>query len=158
MAGMNKDVIPQDFTLSLVLVDAMPVLFFLATSLLLGIKLQSIGFIIGAILCMWAGVTKVIWKLIVVLKKKNIWFLFVQMRKVMPIGLLIMIIFGIMNHSKFHLFSFPSIIFFGIGVLGMIGMIVFSKILDSSDVKANWIEQITNALAQAAFFIGFLLM
>lgn len=30
--------------------------------------------------------------------------------------------------------------------------------LDSSDARANWVEQLTNAAAQLCFFVGLLLM
>lgn len=54
--------------------------------------------------------------------------------------------------------SFPSVVFFTIGIIGMAAMSIFAKKLDGTDPKSNWIEQITNTIAQAAFFIGLLLM
>ena len=45
-----------------------------------------------------------------------------------------------------------------IGGAGIVLMTVFAMFLDSSDVRANWIEQLTNGLAQGAFFLGILLM
>ena len=54
--------------------------------------------------------------------------------------------------------SFPSVIFFAAGLLGMVLMTVFAFILDSADPRANWIEQLTNGVAQAAFFMGILLL
>ena len=49
-------------------------------------------------------------------------------------------------------------IFFAAGLLGMVLMTVFACILDSADPRANWIEQLTNGVAQAAFFMGILLL
>jgi len=40
----------------------------------------------------------------------------------------------------------------------MIMMIVFAVKLDRSNVKSNWIEQITNGIAQGCFFVGLLLV
>ena len=54
--------------------------------------------------------------------------------------------------------SFPSVIFFAIGVIGMVLMGVFAAKLDSADVRSNWIEQLTNTIAQAAIFVGILLL
>lgn len=162
---MTKDIVPEDFTISLALVDALPVLFFGGSMILLGMLLKSPLFIIGAALCFWAGAAKVLWKIIVVLKKKNIWWMFMQMRILMPIGFAMMILGVILNLKAINMsavfaaiVSLPSVIFFVIGVVGMVLMGVFAKKLDSSDVRSNWIEQATNGVAQGCFFIGILLI
>ena len=162
---MTKDTIPEDFTLPLALVDALPVLFFGGSIILIGLLFGSPLFLIGAALCFWAGAAKVLWKIIVVTKKKNIWWLFLQMRTVMPIGFVLMILAVILNRNAIDLsavfsaiVSLPSVIFFAVGVIGMVLMGVFAAKLDSSDVRSNWIEQLTNGVAQAAIFIGILLL
>lgn len=162
---MTKDVVPEGFTLSLALVDALPVLFFCASMMVIGRFFSGSLFLIGAVLCFLAGTAKVLWKVIVVLKKKNIWFLFLQMRILMPIGFGMMLISLILHRSEISIagmgaafMRLPSCFFFLIGLLGMVLMMVFAVKLDSSDVKANWIEQLTNGIAQAAFFIGLLLL
>lgn len=162
---MTRETIPEGFTLSLALVDALPVLFFCASMMVLGRLFSSPLFLVGAALCSLAGAAKVLWKVIVVLKKKNIWFLFLQMRILMPIGFALMLISLIVKRSEIRFArlgaaftSMPSMIFFIIGILGMVLMMVFAAKLDSSDVKANWIEQLTNGIAQTAFFIGLLLL
>ena len=133
--------------------------------ILIGLLFGSPLFLTGAVLCFWAGAAKVLWKIIVVKKKKNIWWLFLQMRIVMPLGFALMIFAVIMNRSAVNLpavfaaiVSLPSVIFFAIGVTGMVLMGVFAAKLDSADVRSNWIEQITNALAQAAVFTGILFL
>ena len=162
---MTKNTIPENFTLSLAFVDALPVLFFGGSTILIGLLFGSPLFLTGAVLCFWAGAAKVLWKIIVVKKKKNIWWLFLQMRIVMPLGFALMIFAVIMNRSAVNLpavfaaiVSLPSVIFFAIGVTGMVLMGVFAAKLDSADVRSNWIEQITNALAQAAVFTGILFL
>ena len=162
---MTKNTIPENFTLSLAFVDALPVLFFGGSTILIGLLFGSPLFLTGAVLCFWAGAAKVLWKIIVVKKKKNIWWLFLQMRIVMPLGFALMIFAVIMNRSTVNLpavfaaiVSLPSAIFFAIGVTGMVLMGVFAAKLDSADVRSNWIEQITNALAQAAVFTGILFL
>ena len=162
---MTKDTIPEDFTLSLAVVDAFPVLFFAGSMILIGLLFSSPLFMIGAALCFWAGAAKVIWKVIVVTRKKNVWWLFLQMRIVMPIGFALMLLAVILNLKAIDLsaviaavISAPSVFFFAAGLIGMILMGIFASKLDSSDLRSNWIEQITNALAQAAFFFGILLL
>ena len=161
---MTKDIVPEGFTLSLALVDALPVLFFGGSMILIGILFESALFLLGALLCLWAGAAKVIWKIIVVTRKKNVWWLFMQMRIVMPVGFALMLLSIIIGWSKIDgaavltaVVSFPSVIFFAVGILGMVLMGVFASKLDSSSVRSNWIEQLTNGLAQAAIFIGILL-
>lgn len=162
---MTKDTIPENFTLSLALVDALPVLFFGGSMILIGLLFGSPLFLIGAALCFWAGAAKVLWKIIVVTKKKNIWCMFLQMRIVMPLGFVLMILAVILNRNAIDLsavlaaaISLPSVLFFVVGVIGMVLMGVFAAKLDSADVRSNWIEQLTNAIAQAAIFVGILLL
>lgn len=162
---VTKDTVPDNFTLKLALVDAIPVIFFGASMVVISMLFSSSLFLIGALLCLFAGTCKVLWKIVVVIMKKNIWFLFVQMRITMPLGFLLMIISLVVNRNRIHLSSmaagftsFPSVIFFIIGIVGMVFMSVFAVKLDNADVKANWIEQITNGIAQIAFFIGLVML
>ena len=162
---MTKDTVPENFTLSLAFVDALPVLFFGGSMILIGLMFGSPLFLTGAALCFWAGAAKVLWKIIVVKKKKNVWWLFLQMRIVMPLGFALMILAVIVNRSAINLpavfaaiVSLPSVIFFAIGVTGMVLMGIFAAKLDSADARSNWIEQMTNALAQAAVFTGILFL
>ena len=160
---MNKDFVPEDITLNLAIVDTIPVVFFGLSMIIVGILFKSTLLLVGAFLCLLAGLAKVIWKIIVATKKKNIWFLFIQMRMIMPIGLVLMIIAGIMNRNNvdFQLLiskalSFPSLFFFIFGIFGMVCMAIFAFTLDNSKVKNNWIEQIINAIAQISIFMGLL--
>ncbi len=70
MSLMDKNIIPQDFNLSLVFTDAIPVVFFALSTFSIGIRLKNPLFTAGAALCFAAGFFKVLWKLIVVLYKK----------------------------------------------------------------------------------------
>ena len=54
--------------------------------------------------------------------------------------------------------TFPSVLFFAITVLGMVGMSVFAFKLDGTRLRSNWIEQITNAIAQGCFLLGVLFL
>jgi len=162
---MTKDTVPENFTLSLAIIDALPVLFFGGSIILVGLLFRNALFLLGAVLCLWAGAAKVLWKIIVVKRKKNIWWLFMQMRIVMPAGFLLMLISILSNLKAIKLsvilaaiISMPSVIFFAIGIVGMVLMGIFAAKLDSSDVRSNWIEQITNAFAQCSIFVGILLL
>lgn len=162
---MTKDIIPEGFSLGLALVDSLPVIFFAGSMFLIGQRFSSNFFMLGAVLCLIGGAGKVLWKVIVVLKRKNVWPLFVQMRFLMPIGFLLMICSLIANADRISFdgiikacTGFPTIVCFAAGIAGIVLMTVFAMFLDSSDVKANWIEQLTNGLAQGAFFLGILLM
>ena len=97
--------------------------------------------------------------------KKNVWWLFLQMRIVMPVGFALMLLAVALGRKSIQLsavlaavMSFPSVVFFALGVAGMVLMGVFAARLDSSDLRSNWIEQLTNTAAQAAIFVGILLL
>ena len=162
---MNKDIVPDNFTIGLVIVDMIPVLLFGGSGLIFGLLARNILISIGASICFLSGFLKVWWKLIVVIKKRNVWFLFKQMRIVMPIGFLILVIgiviasiAGKMGDVLRGCMQFPQVILFALGFVGMGLMGFFAKNLDSTDVKANWIEQITNSLAQLFIFMGLLML
>ena len=162
---MNKDIVPDDFTIGLVIVDMIPVLLFGSSGFIFGLLAKNILISIGASICFLSGFLKVWWKLIVVIKKRNVWFLFMQMRIVMPIGFLMFVIgiviasiIGNMVDVLRGCMQFPQVILFTLGFIGMGLMGYFAKNLDSTDVKSNWIEQITNSVAQLFIFIGLLML
>ena len=160
---MTKDTVPQDYILGLAIFDAVPVIFFGLASWLLWRMTGSTLLLIGGVICFAAGMLKVLWKFIVVLQKRNIWPLFVQMRIGMPAGFTLILIRFLITCFTKDLSSFWSgllrpvpILFVIIAVLGMVAMIRCSAKLDPVDPKANWIEQICNTVAQGAFFIAML--
>ena len=126
---MTKDTIPQDFSLGLALFDALPVILFGMGTWLLWKMTGNVIVLAGAVICFLSGMLKVLWKIIVVIRRKNVWPLFIQMRIGMPAGFVLLIL----------------------------GMILCSSKLGSSDVRANWIEQGCNTVAQGAFFMSMLL-
>ena len=162
----SKNIVPSDFTLSLALVDLFPVLFFGLGSIFFGLILKDITFIVGAVLCTLSGLIKVLWKFVVVLKKKNVWWMFLQMRIVMPISFILMLcglIISIVTSNNFYndvfklFINIPTLIFYSLGVIGIICMVIFCIKLDSSSSKDNWIEQFTNGISQLLIFIGTLI-
>lgn len=160
---VTKDTIPEGFTLKLAIVDAIPVLLFAVDMIVISHLFSSKLFLLGSLLMFYAGTCKVIWKIIVATKKKNVWFLFIQMRYVMPVGFILMIVGTLLNLNSFSILfnsiiQMPVIIFFVLGIIGMVLMLIFMFFLDGEKSKNNWIEQITNLAAQLSFFIGLLLI
>ena len=161
--NMSKDIVPEGFTLSLVLVDFIPVFLFAITITIFSLKTYiNYLVLIGGYICFFSGIIKVLWKLIVVLKKENVWWMFVQMRICMPIGLIILTIGFVIGWKYFsysiYNASFYFRIFFALWIIRMSLMSLFAMTLDSSDPKANWIEQITNCISQAFLCLGIIFM
>lgn len=166
-AKLTASDVPVDFTLSLVLVDALPVLLFGAACVALSVRISSALFLAGACICLASGAGKVIWKLIVVLAHRNVWPLYRQMHVLMPIGFVLMlvglvmaVVLGSVTPASVGaaLTAFPSSLFLLAWVLAMCAMGYFASHLDSSDPKANWVEQLTNAAGQAALLAAVLLL
>ena len=160
--GKRRDY--ENFPISLALFDAVPVILFSIAMIIIAVNYNNWIFIAGAALCTFAGLGKVIWKIIIAATKKDISILNRQMRFVMPIGFLCMIIGLITGMDKSgwvalctNVTAFPQIILFVVTFAGMLMMGVFAKKLDPTKTKSNWIEQITNAVAQGCFLIGVLL-
>lgn len=155
----------ENFTLSLALFDALPVLFFCIGMLLIAARFKNVLFIAGAILCTCAGCGKVLWKILVASTEKDIILLNRQLRVLMPVGFLLIIAGMITGRSNIHLteltqkiLTVPTCIFFAITVIGMICMTVFAFTLDGTKARSNWIEQITNAVAQGCLLAGIISM
>ncbi|MCQ2797767.1 MAG: hypothetical protein MJ241_04890 [Bacilli bacterium] len=158
---MTKDTIPEDFTIGLALVDALPVFFFGLACLFAFFLTKELMIILGGLIAFVSGLIKVIWKIIVAIKKKNIWWMYVQMRIALPIGMLLAIAgfvaWSIIAKEADILAKFAnpiSIVFYALTLIGMAAMVVCSIKLDSSDKKANWIEQICNSFAELCLFIA----
>lgn len=155
----------EGFTLALALVDALPVLFFSGSMLVIAAMFDSSLFIAGAVLCVIAGLGKVLWKVVLATAKKDVPVLSKQFRVTMPLGFVLMVISAVIGRSKISfsgilsaLVSVPSVFFFAAFILLMGAMSVMAKKLDQNDAKSNWKEQITNALAQGCFFAGLLIL
>ena len=161
---MKENEIPEGFTLRLAIVDAVPVLEFGVAMLVLATKFHSGLFAFGAICCFLAGSGKVIWKILLATKKKNILWLNKQFRYVMSTGFALMLIALIFNRKSLSfkaifaaVTGFPACIFFLVGIAGMCVMGVFGAKLDNSVVANNWKEQIVNLIAQGMILIGIIL-
>ncbi len=152
------------FTVSLAAADALPVLFFGVAAVILGLKLHSAVFFIGALVCLLAGAGKVLWKLLLALWGRDVPLLGAQLRVLMPAGFVLMIVgAAIADRSLVRALlhqavQMPAALFFLLGVIGLVGMILCARKFDRHDVRGNWIEQIINAFAQGCVMIGMLLL
>lgn len=160
---ITKDMVPEGFTLSLAIVDAIPVLLFAVAIIILGMKAGFSALImLGGALCFLGGAVKVLWKIIVATKQKNVYWMYKQMGPVMGVGFLILIIGCIVSRAELKaLFSNigpASIVFLAFWVFGMSLMGFFAAKLDSSKPSSNWIEQITNGVAELCLCIGLALL
>ena len=151
----------EGFTLSLALVDALPVIFFGASSVVVGLLFKSPLFVLGAVLSFLGGASKVMWKLILALKKQNIAILNCLFRYLMAGGFLVIILSLILGIGRISLPAVwaavtgaPQCVFFLLWLCGMLAMCVLSKTLDGSVAKNNWIEQCVNAFSQACLLTG----
>lgn len=151
----------ENFTLPLALFDAVPVVLFSASMLLIAQRFKSLLFAAGAVVCVVAGLGKVSWKIILAASKKDVSFLNKQMRFLMPCGFALLIagVVSGMNSEKWAAlksgaFSFPSVLFFAITAFSMVLMGVFAFKLDQTKARSNLIEQTTNTIAQGFFLLG----
>lgn len=155
----------EGFTLSLAVVDALPVLLFGGSSILIGTIFNSPLFLTGACVMFAGGFFKVMWKVLLAVKNKDVVIFNKQFRYTMTAGFVLILISLIVDRANLSLkgifsgvTSFPACIFFILWALGMIGMGILGKKLDSSKSRSNWIEQCVNSAAQLCLFIALLIL
>ncbi len=154
----------EGFTIGLALVDAIPVLCFGASMLLVAGKFGHPVFIVGAALSTLAGCLKVAWKLILGIWQKDLRWLNKPFVPMQAAGFLLMLISFILGFGKIRwgavlgaITGFPSTLFF----LGWIGLMAFmgwfrKNKFSHDDARSNWTAQIVNALGQACLLLGIL--
>lgn len=165
---MSKDkkklnTIPDGFTLSMAVMDCLPVLFFSVGISVLSLRFDSMLFRIGAFMVILAGTLKVLWKFVLAIGKRDVFFLNRQMRYLMPAGFLILILSLIVDRRKWSVqdilisaTGMPALLFWILGILGIICMVWFARHLNGRDAKANWKEQTVNSLSQFCFMVAIL--
>lgn len=164
----------EGFTVGLALVDALPVIFFSLSLIIIATALAGSGItfwvvLIGAILIALSGLCKVLWKLFLGLKVGNFMILNKIFVPFMAGGFMITIIGAIIGTftKAIHwggvihaIVSIPALIFF---ILGFCGMGVMSYVKKTNkreefnkDAKKNWIAQCVNGFSQCMLFLGIL--
>lgn len=151
----------KNISIGMGLMDFIPVLLFAVSMFLLARIYPSPLFYVGAVLCILAGVGKVLWKLLLAITRKNIKFLNKQLRIVLPAGFLLMIISLILGRGKVSfpgmwalVKAFPGRYAFGFSILGFTAMGILGVNLDATKKRSQWIEQSVNTVAQLSLLFG----
>ena len=154
----------EGFTLALALVDAIPVLSFGISMVIIASRFPSPLFLIGAVLSVLAGCCKVAWKLVLGIAKKDLKWLnkpFLPMQ-ITGFGFIIGSLltgFGKIDWAGVGqaLIRFPSILFFAVWIGCMFGMSWYRKHkFQRDDAASNWTAQIVNAVGQTCLLLGIL--
>lgn len=154
----------EGFTLGLALVDAIPVLSFGISMVIIASRFQSPLFLVGAALSVLAGCCKVAWKLVLGLTKKNLKWLNKPFVPMQAAGFLLMLVSFVLGFGKISwsgvlaaITGLPSLLFFlcWIGLMGFMGWYRKHK-FSNEDAHANWIAQIINAVGQTCLLLGIL--
>ena len=154
----------EGFTVGLALVDAIPVISFGISMVIIASRFDSPLFMIGAVLSVLAGCCKVAWKLILGIWKKDLRWLNKPFVPMQASGFLLMLISFVIGFRKISwpavgaaLVSFPSLLFFiaWIGLMGFMGWFRKHK-FRNDDAASNWTAQIINAVGQTCLLLGIL--
>lgn len=154
----------EGFTLALALVDAIPVLSFGISMVIIAGRFDSLLFMVGAALSVLAGCCKVTWKLILGIWGKDVKWLNKPFLPMQITGFGCILGSLLANLGKIHwvgvlamVVSFPSILFFAawIVLMGFMGWYRKHK-FQRNDAKSNWTAQIVNAVGQSCLLLGIL--
>ena len=151
------------FTVQLALVDAVPVLEFCASMVVVALRLQSTLFIVGALCCILAGCGKVVWKLLLAVKGKGIPWLSADFMRRMLTGFALMVAALLLKAGSIDLSAvlaraatLPAAGFFAVAIACMAVLCVLRAKLDQRDSRSNWAEQFVNIAMQTALLVGVL--
>lgn len=154
----------EGFTIGLALLDAVPVLFYSISMLLIASRFSSILFIVGAVVSTLAACGKVLWKLILGICNRNVVWLNRYFLPTQITGFCMMLLAFAWNFRKIRwaavlaaVTDFPGSIFFLLWALGMGTMSWYRKRKFDNSAGANRTAEIINTLAQAALLTGLLL-
>ena len=154
----------EGFTLALALVDAIPVLSFGISMVIIASRFDSPLFLIGASLSVLAGCCKVAWKMVLGIWKKDLRWLNKPFVPMQATGFLLMLVSFVIGFGKISwggvlsaVTSLPSILFFlaWIGLMFFMGWYRKNK-FKNDDAHSNWTAQIINAVGQTCLLLGIL--
>ncbi len=154
----------EGFTIALALVDAIPVLSFGISMVIIASRFPSPLFMIGAILAVLGGCCKVAWKLVLGIAKKDLRWLNKPFVPMMAGGFLLLLVSVLLNITKINwagvgaaIIGLPSIVFFiaWIAIMGFMSWYRKAK-FKNDDARSNWIAQIANAAGQTCLLLGIL--
>jgi hypothetical protein len=154
----------EGFTLALALVDAIPVLSFGISMVIIASRFHSPLFMIGAALSVLAGCCKVAWKLVLGITKKDLRWLNKPFVPMQATGFLLMLVSFVIGFGTIDwgavlsaVTSFPALAFF-IGWIVLMGVMVWYRKhkFRTDDAHSNWTAQIINAVGQTCLLLGIL--
>ncbi len=154
----------EGFTLGLALVDAIPVLSFGISMVIIAGRFDSPLFMVGAALSVLAGCCKVAWKLVLGTAKKDLKWLNKPFVPMQAAGFLLMLVSFLLGFRKIQwgavlaaVTGLPSIVFFlaWIGCMGLMSWYRKHK-FQRNDAASNWTAQIINAAGQTCLLLGIL--
>lgn len=154
----------EGFTIGLALVDAIPVLSFGISMVIIASRFHSPLFMLGAIASVLGGCCKVAWKLVLGITKKDLRWLNKPFVPLMAGGFLVLLVslvlgFGTIDWAAVFaaVTGIPSILFFlaWIGLMGFMGWYRKNE-FRHDDAKSNWTAQIVNAIGQTCLLMGIL--
>ena len=154
----------EGFTLALALVDAIPVLTFGISMVIIASRFGSPLFMVGAAISTLAGCCKVAWKLVLGIAKKDLRWLnkpFVPMQATGFLLIFLSFILGFQNIDWLAVggavLRLPSLLFFlgWMGFMGFMGWYRKNK-FRNDDAHSNWTAQIINAIGQTCLLLGIL--
>jgi hypothetical protein len=162
--GKKEVTTMEGFTIGLALVDAIPVLSFGISMVIIASRFQSPVFMIGAALSVLAGCCKVAWKMVLGIAKKDLRWLNKPFVPMQATGFMLMLISFIIGFGKISwsgvlagITSLPSLLFFiaWIGLMFFMGWYRKNK-FSNDDAHSNWTAQIINAIGQTCLLLGIL--
>ena len=154
----------EGFTVGLALVDAIPVLSFGISMVIIASRFDSPLFMLGAALSVLGGCCKVAWKLVLGITRKDLRWLNKPFVPMMASGFLLILISLGLNLRRINITavaaavtSLPSLLFFitWIGLMFFMGWYRKNK-FKNDDAHSNWTAQIINALGQTCLLLGIL--
>lgn len=154
----------EGFTIGLALVDAIPVLSFGISMVIIATRFDSALFMIGASLSVLAGCCKVAWKLVLGLAKKDLKWLNKPFVPMQATGFLLMLVSFVLGFRKIQWINvaasvvrFPCVVFFAAWIALMFAMSWYRKHkFQRNDAHSNWTAQIINAVGQTCLLLGIL--
>ena len=154
----------EGFTLALALVDAIPVLSFGISMVIIASRFKSPVFMIGAALSVLAGCCKVAWKMALGLTQKDLKWLNKPFVPMQATGFLLMIVSFVIGFGKINwagvlsaVTGVPSVLFFIAWIGFMCAMSWYRKHkFQRNDAHSNWTAQIINAVGQTCLLLGIL--
>ena len=154
----------EGFTVGLALVDAIPVLSFGISMVIVASRFDSPLFLAGAALSVLAGCCKVAWKLVLGIANKDLKWLNKPFAPMQATGFLLMLVSFVLGFRRIHwggvwtaVTGIPSILFFAAWIGLMFTMSWYRKHkFQRNDAHSNWTAQIINAVGQTCLLLGIL--